>query len=72
MKTFKATNCLPYTAWHDWQHSGFDFVMNNPDATKHEVDTAAGLFSMDTAGLGPHDAVYAARHNAFMEGVHND
>jgi len=71
MKTFKATNCLPYSAWYDWQETGFDFRVRNPDMTLDQIATAADLFAMDAAGLGAHDGVYAARRNAFMEGVHD-
>tara|TARA_R110002124_G_scaffold110641_2_gene264143 strand:+ start:148 stop:321 length:174 start_codon:yes stop_codon:yes gene_type:complete len=41
----------------------------NPDKISEEahISKEAHIFASDTAGLGPHSAVYGAKHRAFME-----
>ena len=60
-------NCRNGSAWHSWQLRAIDWLDRNPNASRSEISKEAHTFASDTAGLGPHSAVYGAKHRAFME-----
>ena len=65
----KPYNCNKKSAWYTWQKAGYQWRVENPNATCNETKNANDLFALDTAGLGPHSAVYGAKYRAFKEGL---
>ena len=66
-------NCKVGSAWHSWQMQAIEWLDRNPNPNpdkireEEHINKEAHKFASDTAGLGPHSAVYGSKYRAFME-----
>lgn len=66
MRIENGRECLPGSAWHEWQVAGYSWRVENPAASRDALEQAASQFAHEP-GWPP--AGVSARFRAFVQGA---